>query len=308
MKSISRNDQSLNWLGRWVDDGGKYSGWGGSALQFNFTGTSLEIEVDVKNPGGIAVMIDDYSGDWTRRIELKQDGVSVIKIVEGLEDKEHTAFLRFWSKNYKNKREGIDYVKVRSILIDDNATVSKWSGKFKIGYFGDSWASADNDFLRFLGLKDVEVHSISDPGYSAKSGLKRYSYVVGEEPIKDIPFDTLVLGYGVNDAYGRLFFSHKWFFRRNIKKLVNKIRANNPSVKIILLQSPNNHDAEKDTSRYGEILKRISKKVNNSIYISSKEIENKLTWKPDGVHLDTNGKHIYGKWLGEKLGDYLRIN
>lgn len=305
MKVISRDDPSLNWLGRWVDAGGKYSGWGGSTLQFRFNGTSLEIEVDVKNPGGVAAMIDDYSDDWTSRIELKKDGVSVIKIVEGLEDKEHTAFLRFWSKNYKNKREGIDYVKVRSILIDDNATVSKWEGEVKIGYFGDSWASADNDFLRFLGLKDVEIHSISDTGYSSRSGFKRYSYAVGEVPINDIPFDAVVLGYGVNDAYGRLFLSHKWFFRKNILKLINKIRANNHNVKIFLLQSPDNHDAEKDTSRYGEVLKKLSRKVNNSIYISSKEIENKLTWKPDGAHLDTNGKHVYGKWLGEKICKYL---
>lgn len=300
MKVIPRTDTTLNWLGRWIEDGGKYSGWGGSALQFKFTGTSLGLEVVVKGAGGIAVMVDDYSDNWTHRIPLSRNGSNTITVATGLEDKEHTAFFRFWSNNYENKRNGIDYVKVISILIDDNAKISNWSGDIKLGYFGDSWASADNDFLRFLGLDNVEIHSISDPGLNSSDGVKRFPFAVGIAPIKDLSFNGVVIGYGVNDALSNIF---KFVFKRNILKIIDKIRVNDPNVQLFLLQSPRNHATKVDTSRYGDILNKILKKRSNCVYISSRDIEDQLTWK-DSAHLDTNGKHIYGKWLGEKLNNY----
>lgn len=303
MKIISRENSALTWLGRWIDDNGKYSGWGGSALQFKFTGTSLGVEVDVYNSGGIAVMIDDYRDNWTHRIMLPQNGLNIITIATELEDKEHTAFLRFWSTNFKNKRNGVDFLKVRNILIDKTAVINKWSGDFKLGYFGDSWASADNDFLRFLGLDGVEIHSISDPGYSSSDGLKRYHYVVGNIPFKDPYFNCVIIGYGINDANNWLM--NKFLFGINILKLIDKIRVNDPCVKIFLLQSPKNNTTKVDTSMYGNVLYKITKKRSNCIYISSKDIEGQLTWKEDKVHLDTKGKHIFGNWLGKIIKESL---
>jgi len=304
MKIIERTDKSLNWLGRWMENNGKYSGWGGSSLQFKFTGSSLSIEVDVHNSGGISVMIDDYSDNWTHKLTPTHNGLNTITISSELENKEHTAFFRFWSTNYKNKRSGTDYIKVNNILIDDNAVINKWSGDVKLGYFGDSWASADNDCLRFIGLDSVEIHSISDPGFTSSNGLNMYPYVAGTIPIKDISFDAVVIGYGINDA-NRRFLSSNYIFKKNIIKLIDNIRANDPIVKIFLLQSPRNYSSKKDASKYGSVLEDISKKRRDCIYISSKDTENQLGWSVDGVHLDTKGKHIYGKWLGEQLSYYL---
>lgn len=303
---VPRNDPSLNWLGRWVDKDGKFSGWGGSTLQFKFTGSYLGIELDVKNSGVISVMLDDYTDDWTHTFQVNEDGLNTITVASNLEEKEHTAFFRFSSDNYKNKRLGLDWIKVKSILIDDDAKVIEWSNDVKIAYFGDSWASAGNDFLRFLNLNNTEVHSISDPGYTSFHGLKNYKYVVGKEPISDISFDYVILGYGINDAYHRIY-KLDLMFKRNIKKLIANIKKTSPSCKIILLQSPRNFSAKVDTSRYGKVLEDLSKTREDCAYISTKEIEKELTWS-DRAHLDINGKHIYGKWLGEKLKNILDIS
>jgi hypothetical protein len=305
MKIILNNDISLNWLGRWAEDnGGKYSGWGGSTLKFKFSGTSLSLEIDVKGCGGIAAMIDDYSDNWTKQIELTQEGVYKVEIVQHLDDKEHTAMLRFRMKNYKKRQEGTDYIKVKSILIDDNAIISRWNENICIGYFGDSWAAAYHDCLRFLSLDNVDIYSVSESGYTAFHGLVRYPYVVGNTKFKDPIFNMIILGYGVNDS-NHIVLKYNFIYKRVILALIKKIRQNNPDVKIILLQSPRNYHSKKDYSKYGHTLQKISETHNNCDFISSGEIENKLTWSSDGAHLDTNGKHIYGEWLGMKIKNYL---
>jgi hypothetical protein len=306
MRIVPKNDPLLTWLGRWADEDGKFSGWGGSSLQFKFTGTSLSLEINVNGDGVISSIIDDFSKDWTHTVSISKKGKSIVNITTNLENKEHIAFLRFASKNYKAKWDGHDYIKITNILIDDDAHLIKHEGTIKIGYYGDSWAAAGNDITRFLGLKDADVHSISESGYTSYKCLKHFPYAVGKTKIKDEKFDVIVLGYGENDSSSK-FLKHKLIFRIVYRLLIYKIRKSNPKAHIFLVQSPRNFENENDFSMFGDIIENIARKHENFTFISSNPIEQKLTWQPDKGHLDIKGKHVYGKWIGSNIKRYLSM-
>lgn len=314
MNYFPYKNPNFSYLGRWKDDGGKYSGWGGSTIAFKFTGTSLKIEVDANNtPGqsiGGNVVIDGFPRNWTQQFYASTNGVQQITVATGLTDTTHTVFLRFWTTNYTAKRDGTDYIKFKGVILDDLALLLKWRfGPVKVGYFGDSWASAGQDTTKWIDWTKFEVNSISDPGFTSNDAVARYPYSVGTVPITDPAFDAVVLAYGVNDAYNYSVGAGitPTVFKNNAKFLIDKVKLANPNVKIFLVQQPDNSAGPVDTSIFGTVLQELANENTNCVFVSMKPIESQLTWG-DLDHLNANGAQIYAEYLTQQMSPYFTFD
>ena len=265
---IPADHNNFNYSGRidWQDPQAPAFGFPGTAVEFNFTGTSLKLELseDNWNRGNyIDVYLDDSPNPQT--IELKPGGEQpiVYDIAEGLEDKVHRAVVV--------KRN--DYItgefEFHGIIINGQLLPAKPDAKRKIEVYGDSISAAavvehgetgvqdpqgDNDYLSNAYYSyasmlardyDAELSLVAQSGASLMDGFGYWHGGTGAEafynklkPLKDAANwdfsqytpDLVIIALGQNDSatirIGREVSAESW--KNHYKKLIADLRTQYP--------------------------------------------------------------------------------
>lgn len=311
MQIINYNNPALSYYGRWYDDGAsKYSGWYGSWIRFKFTGTSLKVKADFSNLDSfISVIIDENypatEGTAGHRFYTTVTGIQTLTVATGLTDVEHTAIVRMYG--YPSAILGTNHAKFMGIEIDDGSTITAWNqqGTKRIAVMGDSYSCRSNQFSFFFDQSKYEIYpfgiagqSMYDPSWGANV---TYPYIVKSTIPQDDPlFDGIVIEYGTNDAYGGISTSN---FKTSTTDLVQKIKADQPTAKIYLLQMLKN--AVNDFSIYGGVLQEVANEQGeNVIYIPTSSIWDSITWESDNIHPNIDGMRT----LATHVQSYLDTN
>lgn len=179
----------------------------------------------------------DYSFDRVRLFYLNKENNYEVKIDSLL------------IKNVKRNEEYIDFNLVRPV---DSLKIELVKKRGTVGSFtcmGMETESAPNG---------VMYHSIGVNGAHVPAYLRCQLF---EEQLHDLNPDLVILGIGINDAYGRRFSTSR--FEENYNQLILKIRAAAPHAAIIF--TTNN-----DSYLYRRYVNKNGEKVRDSMFKMAK--------------------------------------
>jgi acyl-CoA thioesterase-1 len=187
---------------------------------------------------------------------------------------------------------------VRALVIISLAVLLQSSAAPKvILFFGDSLTagyglSQEEAFPALIGKKldksgkPAKVVNAGLSGETSAGGLSRIDWILRQ------PVDVFVLELGANDGLRGLPLDQT---QKNLQSIIDKVRAKNPSVKIVLagMMVPPNMGADY-TSKFKKIYPELAKK--NSLVlipfllqdVAGKEELNQA----DGIHPNTEGHKI----------------
>lgn len=134
-----------------------------------------------------------------------------------------------------------------------------------------------------------EVHNAGLSGETSAGGFSRINWILKR------PVDIFVLELGANDALRGLPLDDT---RKNLQGIIDKVKAKNPKVKIVIagmLAPPNLGKAY--TDEFKSIFPDLAKK-NNAVllpFILAGVAGDKSLNLPDGIHPNIEGHHILAK-------------
>jgi acyl-CoA thioesterase I len=187
---------------------------------------------------------------------------------------------------------------VRALIIISLAVLLQSSAAPKvILFFGDSLTagyglSQDEAFPALVGRKlnqsgkPAKVVNAGLSGETTAGGLSRIDWILRQ------PVDVFVLELGANDGLRGLPLDQT---EKNLQAIIDKVRAKNPDVKIVLagMMVPPNMGPDY-TTRFKKIFPGLAKKNNLVLMpflledVAGKEELN----LPDGIHPNTEGHKI----------------
>ena len=173
-QSIAAQRDNFKYSGRidWQDPQAPAFGFPGTAIEFEFTGTSLKLELseDNWNSGNyIDIYLDEDPNPTTIKLKPGGEQPIVYNIAEGLPDKVHRATIV--------KRN--DYItgefKFHGIIIDGQLLPTEPDSQRKIEVYGDSISAAATVEYQETGVRDPDGDNnyLSNAYYSYASMLAR---------------------------------------------------------------------------------------------------------------------------------------
>jgi hypothetical protein len=311
MITIPYNNPNILYSGRFINDGvGVQSAFQGNLTRFRVQGTTkVQVVANIKALGdggtvGLAVNVDNtlvttainfaqgneiFEGERTITITLPDTNVHdiIFKMSAGLPTKQ---------------LDGSCYIKIKSYLLDDGATVSLYPvGDIRILGLGDSWMSAWHDWLRLMDTSKYELYPVAYGGAKSADINNAYPYQIGTTPkTGDGTFDKIIIGLGINDYVAGI---SETTYKSNISSLISKVRVDHPTTPIYLLNPPRNLTDNKTFDKYGGVLSQLASENTNATYISSEPVWNDLVWLSDTYHLSTDSKQLFANFVDTKLSE-----
>lgn len=301
--SVAYNDASILYAGRWVDEGPyAQSYWQGSQVRFAVTGTTnLRVYFDAQgSPNFISANID---GSDSVIYNAPSSG-SVFVDIPIPDTGRHTVVLRAASLP-STQWTGSSYTRITSYELDDGGAVETYAnnGTYLIGTIGDSWMASSNDWPQYMDPAVYNTYPISFGGAKASDLDSQYPFVKSGGPAASDPaFDIVIIGAGVNDYNAGVSLAS---FKASMGALVDKVRADHPTIPIGLLQSPRNVADGRNYDQYGPVLEELAFEKENvhAITIDSTEWDT-YTWA-DTAHLDYASKVLYADYVQQQTMDIL---
>lgn len=160
---ICMNDKNIKYIGRIeMEDGLPLFTFPMTSLEFNFIGTSIEIEISnyrwIRN-NYMGVIID---GVQTKFELIHENDIKTYIVATNLENKEHNV------KIFK-RMDSAHYVKIHSLTIDGHLTDRPLDEKLKIEVYGDSISAGSV-------IEAVGYEGKDDPEHDGEYSNAFYSY------------------------------------------------------------------------------------------------------------------------------------
>lgn len=301
--SIAYNNAALLYAGRWVDSGTYYQAyWQGSQIRFAVTGTTnLRVYFDAAgSPNFISANID---GGDSQIFNAPSTG-SVFVDIPMPDTGRHTVVLRAASLP-STQWTGSSYTRITSYELDGGGAVEPYAndGTYLIGTIGDSWMASSNDWPQYMDPAIFNTYPISFGGAKASDLNTQYPFVKSGGPAASDPaFDVVIIGAGVNDYNAGVSLAS---FKSSMGALIDKVRADHPTIPIGLLQSPRNVGAGRNYDQYGPALSELAVEKTNvhAILIGPTEW-NTYSWA-DSAHLDYASKVLYAAYVQQETLDII---
>jgi len=170
----------------------------------------------------------------------------------------------------------------------------------KIAYIGDSWG-----FLipENINANKYNVYPISAAGGTALSYLPYYPYAFQQTAFTDPNFDAIIFNFGVNE-FNANFTENQVY--SSFLALLNRIRVNQPTAKIIIVNKPNNTLADRDYGKYRNVMRELSVQLENTYFLDSDSMNMNDSMWGDLWHPNSLGYARYAKYI-EHFIDKLMI-
>ena len=306
MPNISYNDSSLTYIGRWTDYGTSMgSNWQGSQIRFKVSGSlNLNVNVDVKDidgtisQTGVVLNIDgaNFAQVITTTVADIYTGAKTANFTLPDTD-EHTIIMKVYAWPEQQWDE-TGYCRLNSFDINAGGSVNTWDkfGGYRVGFVGDSWMAVFHDWPFLMTQEKYWPYFISYGGAKAAPLNSKIDYdnpttLNTDDPVLDI----IIVNSSINDYNAGVTLSA---FNTSFASLVDKLRAQQPTAKIILLQSPRNTTHSKNYDQYGPEMDSIALTRSNVEYVACpSSLWSSLTWLADTAHLDYASRQIFADFV-----------
>ena len=311
--NLPYTESHIQWLGRWITNPGvgKWTAWGGSQIVFKVHGTTtIKLNANVVDPDAtnycpVELVIDNsaaastiyllttavevYTGTRTATWALPDTLVHTIIIhLNGLS----TAMFN-----------ATQNTTVKSFDVDATGGFYTWTqGTKVIQTVGDSWCSADNDWPRLMNRNKWQLYPVGEGGLTCTNMNTEWGYNYTGVTQTDPDMNCYTISFGVNDYNAHITNST---FQGQLSALLHQLQMVAPTVPIYLIQIPKNVGANKDYGRYGDTaMVNMAAIYKNVYYISTRSIENSLSWTVDNSHLDSASKIIMANYVDVQITNY----
>jgi len=289
IQKFTADNQYFNYDGRidWEDPQAPALGYGGTSVEFNFTGTSLQIELSEDSWGRenyVDVYLDDNPKPIT--IKLRREGGQpiVYDIAQGLENKVHNAVI-YKRNDYATGEFNFHGIITNGQLLQPNAdsqrTIEVYGDSISAGIAVEhpvtgvqdpsgSTNSISNAYYSYgaiLARKyDAEVSLVAQGGVSLVNGFGYWNTfwnngTGGEaiydkvKPLQDAPIwdfnnyspDLVIMAYGQNDASTVGNNLSKQAWKERYKQMIANLRTKHPDSYFVGMFPAMFHDRKWDT-------------------------------------------------------------
>lgn len=296
-----------NFAGRWNSGTrGKFTGWQGSQIKLKVTGANtitIACQVEDTTSGSNTSLLYNIDSGDNASVEL----TTVAEIFSGektaviaLPDtNEHEVIIKtrldpdlMWSVT--------DSVQIKSYTLDAGS-LSDWSvGNARLTFFvGDSWMGTSNDWPFLVDQSKYYGYMLGHAGVTASvlDSMIDFQYS-GQTVSGDPTANLIVVNTSVNDYNVSVTLED---FNTSFSSIVDKIRAQQPAAKIVLVQSPRNTTDGKNFDQYGPEMDTISAARDNVEYIPvTATVWDTLTWA-DTNHLDFASRQAFAAHVEAEL-------
>lgn len=301
------NDSFIQYLGRWIDASGKWTGWASPQMVFKTINTNYIIfHTDVVDPNASALSLLTSAIDNQVSPRTQWYLSTAQQIYSGLKDimimlpdtKEHTIIISTNGLNADIFNQ-VSKTTIKSISIGSGGSISSWAqGTNILQCVGDSWMGAENDWPRFMDRTRWVLYPIATGGMTCSAMDTQYNFdYAGQLNTSDPTANTVICSFGVNDYNAGVSQAS---FETSMNSLFDKIRVKQPSAKIVLIQVPDNVGAGKTYGQYGVNMQNVVNSKTNAQYLSTDSIKNSLTWR-DANHLDGNGSNMLAQYVNSNI-------
>ena len=149
-----------------------------------------------------------------------------------------------------------------------------------------AWPALVTEKLREAGLTNFEITNASQSGGTTEGGLRRLP------PHLKHKIDIFVLELGINDAFGGVPIAE---IRNNLQSIIDRVKAQNPSVRIIVcgMQLPQ-YTADDYVFAFGQLYADLAAKNNATLipyFLEGVGGDSNLN-QPDHIHPNAAGQKI----------------
>ena len=300
MTTVPHDDPRLSYVGRWVNFGTSHGcAWQAGQVRFKVSEAS-ELTINANVSGQTYCVVNIDSGPPKLASFPGLSGQQVVSFPMS-DSGEHTVVVKLFGLPDDQFAQAL-YCRLMSITLDTGATLSAWtSGNVSVQFVGDSWMSAQNDWPYLLPPSRYSVYPVAFGGATAASLDSRYDYVYsGMVAPADPVVEGVVVNAGVNDTWGGVSTAS---YKSSMESLVDKIRARQPTAKIIILGSPRNLAGVKPYNQYDAVNSEIAAAKTGVTFIPvPNSLADSLSWNGDAAHINyTGGLVPYAEWVDAQI-------
>jgi len=163
---------------------------------------------------------------------------------------------------------------------------------------GESFPDRIQEMIDEAGLNYLVVNA-GNSGETTAGGEARIDWVLNQ------PIDIFVLELGGNDILRGIDVNNS---EKNLRSIIEKVRAKNPEIKIVLagMQAPPNMGDEY-TRAFAEIYPRLAKEYNLTLipFLLDKVGGVPSMNQPDGIHPNVEGAKVVAQTVWESMNSIL---